>query len=138
MEKTKLGISVALAVAVLYFLGFYGGYVIVGVAVGYILLKEEHAGLKKEALRVLLLMILFSLLGTAVNLIPSVLNVISSLLEVINVHVYFSFFHRVFDLLGGVLSLAKTAVFVLLGLCGIFRKNVNIPVVDALIGKYMD
>ena len=41
MEKTKLGISVALAAAALYFLGLFGGYIITGIAVGYVLLREE-------------------------------------------------------------------------------------------------
>ena len=137
MEKTKLGISVTLAVAALYFLGLYGGYVIAGVAVGYILLKEEHAGLKKDALRVLLLMILFSLLGTAVNLIPSVLNIISNLLEIINVHFYFTFFHRFFDVLASVVALLKTVAFVLAGLAAVFGKSVTLPVIDPIINKYM-
>ena len=136
MEKTKLGISVTLAVALLYFLGFYGGYVIVSIAVGYILLKEEHAGLKKDALRVLLMMILFSLLGTAVNLIPSVLNLFSNLLEVFNVHYYFTFFQRVFDLLATALALLRTVAFVLAGLAAVFGKSVTLPVIDPIIEKY--
>lgn len=138
MQKTKLGISVTLMVAALYFLGLYGGYVIAGILVGYILLKEEDALLKKEAVRVLLLMLLFSLVGTALNLIPNILSIFSSLLEIINVHFYFSFFHRVFDVLGSVLSLLKTVAFVALGLAAVFGKNVKLPVIDPLIEKYMN
>lgn len=138
MQKTKLGISVALMMALTYFLGLYGGYVITGILVGYILLKEEDSGLKKQAVRVLSLMVLFSLAGTAINLIPSFLNIISSLLEIVNVYFYFSFFHRVFDVLGSVLSLIKTVAFVALGLCAVFGKDVKLPVVDPLIDKYMN
>ena len=87
MQKTKLGISVTLMVAALYFLGLYGGYIITGILVGYILLKEDDQGLKKEAVRVLLLMILFSLAGTALNLIPNIFSIFTSLLEIIDVHV---------------------------------------------------
>ncbi len=138
MQKTKLGISVTLAMAALYFLGLYGGYVILGVFVGYILLKEEDAGLKKEAVRVLLLMLLFSLVGTAVNLVPNILSIFTNLLEIIDVHVYFTFFRRVFDVLALVLSLLKTVVFVLLGLAAVFGKSTKLPVIDPIIEKYMN
>lgn len=138
MQKTKLGISVTLMVAVLYFLGLYGGYIITGILVGYILLKEEDQGLKKEAVRVLLLMLLFSLLSTALSLVPSVLNIITNLLEVIDVHIYFTFFHSVFDVLISLVSLVKTVAFVLLGLAAVFGKRTVLPVIDPIIAKYMD
>ncbi len=137
MQKTKLGISAALMVALTYFLGLYGGYVITGILVGYILLKEEDLDLKKQAVRVLSLMVLFSLAGTAINLIPNILSLFTNLLEIVKVYFYFSFFHEVFNFLGSVLSLLKTVVFVALGLCAVFRKDVKIPVVDPLIDKYM-
>ena len=137
MQKTKLGISVALAAAALYFLGLFGGYIILGIAVGYVLLREEDAGLKKEAVRVLLLMFAFSLLSTVVSLIPSVLSIISNLLEVIDVHYYFTFFQRMFDVLISLVSLLKTVVFLLLGLAAVFRKDVMLPVIDPIIEKYM-
>ena len=138
MQKTKLGISVALAMAALYFLGLFGGYIILGIAVGYVLLREEDEGLKRESVRVLLLMFLFSLVTTALGLIPSFLSMISNLLEVIDVHFYFTFFHRVFDVLLSLVSLLKTVVFLLLGLSGVFRKGVKLPVIDPIIEKYMD
>lgn len=138
MQKTKLGISVTLMAAALYFLGLYGGYVITGVLVGYILLKEEDTGLKKEAVRVLLLMLLFSLVGTALNLVPNILSIFSGLLEIINVHYYFSFFHNVFGVFSSVLSLLKTVAFVALGLAAVFGKSVKLPVIDPLIEKYMN
>ena len=138
MQKTKLGISATLVAAALYFLGLYGGYVITGVLVGYILLKEEDTGLKKEAVRVLLLMALFSLVGSALNLLPSILSVFTNLLEILNVHVYFTFFHRVFDIFASVLSLLKTVTFVLLGLAAVFGKGVKLPIIDPIIEKYMN
>lgn len=137
MEKTKLGISVALAAAALYFLGLFGGYIITGIAVGYVLLREENLELKKESVRVLLLMFAFSLLSTALGLIPSVFSIISNLLEVIDVHYYFTFFHRVFDVFISLVSLLKTVVFLLLGLSAVFRKGVKLPVIDPIIEKYM-
>ncbi len=138
MEKTKLGISVALMVGVLYLLGLYGGYVIVGIAVGYVLLKEENAWLKKQSVRVLALMLLFSLMGTAVNIIPNVLGVFSNILETVDVYYYFSFFHRVFAVLDSVLSVLRTVAFATLGILAVFRKEVALPIVDPIVNKYMN
>ena len=137
MQKTKLGISVALAAAALYFLGLFGGYIILGIAVGYVLLREEDEGLRRESVRVMLLMFLFSLVSAALGLIPSFLSVISDLLAVIDVHYYFTFFQRVFDVLLSLVSLLKTVVFLLLGLSAVFRKGVKLPVIDPIIEKYM-
>ena len=120
-----------------YFLGLYGGYVITGIFVGYILLKEEDMGLKKEAVRVLLLMVLFSLAGTALNLLPNVLSILTNLLELVDEHVYFTFFQRVFDVLASILSVLKTVAFVLLGLSAVFGKSEKLPIVDPIIEKYM-
>ena len=138
MQKTKLGISAAFMVALTYFLGLYGGYVITGILVGYILLAEEDMRLKKQALSVLALMLLFSLVSTLLNLTPNLLSLLTDLLELVDVHYYFSFFHRVYEFLGSVLSLMKTVLFVVLGMLAVFGKDVKIPVVGALIDKYMN
>ena len=138
MEKTRLGISVSLMVGILYFFGIYGGYTITGIAVGYVLLKEDNNWLKKQSLRVLLLMVLFSLLGTAVGIIPSILGVFSNILEVFDVYYYFNFFRNVFAVLDSVLSVLRIVAFAGLGVLAVFRKEVKLPIVDSIIDKYMD
>lgn len=138
MKKTKLGISAALFVAALYFLGLYGGYVVTGLLVAYVLFVEEDSWLKKQALSVLGLMIVFSLAGTALNLIPNLFSLIYSVLEIMEVHVYVSLVHRIFNVLGSALSLIKTIVFVLFGACALIGKPVKISALDALLDKYMN
>lgn len=138
MQKTKLGISATFMVALTYFLGLYGGYVITGILVGYVLLAEEDLRLKKQALSVLALMLLFSLVSTVLGLTPSILSLLSDLLEIVNVHYYFTFFHRTYEFLGSVLSLLKTVLFVVLGMLAVFGKDVKLPVIGRLIEKYMN
>lgn len=135
MQKTKLGIPVGLMAAAVYFLGLYGGYVITGLVVGYILLKEEDLWLKKQAARSLGLMLVFSLLSTAINLTPNLLSLLSSTLEIINVHYYFSFIHEFFNLLSSVLSVMKTVAFVLLGIFAVAQKSLKVPVLDTVVDK---
>jgi len=60
MEKTKLGISVALAAALIYFLGALAGIgniLVVLIAVGYVLIVETNIKLKREAVKALILII---------------------------------------------------------------------------------
>ncbi len=45
MQKTKLGVSVALMGAALYFLGLFSGYVALIILAGYVLLMEENVWL---------------------------------------------------------------------------------------------
>ncbi len=135
MNKTKLGISAGLMAAILWLLGLYGGYVIVGVAVGYILLAEDNSWLKKQALRTVGLMLLFSLLSTVLNLVPNILSLVYEVANLFNKYPNFSKVHQVFSVLSSVLSVVKTWLFVLLGVMILFGKNFKVPVLDSLIDK---
>ena len=137
MEKTKLGISVALTAVVVTLLGYYGGYVIGGIAIGYVLLQEQNEWLKKHALRVLALMLSFSVASTLLWLIPDVLNLFYSFMELFNVHIYIKVVNSCFNFLGNVLSLLKTVVFVLLAYSAFTQKEFKVPVVDKLIEKVL-
>ena len=137
MEKTKLGISVALTAVVVTLLGYYGGYVIGGIAIGYVLLQEQNEWLKKHALRVLALMLSFSVASTLLWLIPDVLNLFYSFMELFNVHIYINVVNSCFNFLGNVLSLLKTVVFVLLAYSAFTQKEFKVPVGDKLIEKVL-
>jgi len=66
MEKSKLGISVALFSALLFF-GAVGGILVIAVAAGYVLLYEESKALKKTSIKALILTIFLSVLIIVVN-----------------------------------------------------------------------
>lgn len=138
MEKSKLGISVSLLATVVCLLGYYGGYVIAGIAVGYILLKEESEWLKKTAAKVLVLMLCFSLASTVINLIPTVLNVIYSLVNIFNVSFYLYVIDRIVNFLSSVLGIVKLAVFMLLGFNCLTGKDIKIPLIDKLLDKLFE
>lgn len=135
MEKSKLGISVSLLAAAVCLLGYYGGYVITGLLVGYILLKEENEWLKKLSVTVVVVMLSFSILSTAVSLIPNVLNVGYSFIQIFNGDFYIYFIDRIFNFLSNVLSICKMAVFLLLSYFALTGKDINIPVLDKLLDK---
>lgn len=138
MEKTKLNIPVALVAAAACFLGLYGGYVITGILVGYVLLKEEDAWLKKVCARVLVLMLAFSLANTALNLLPNLLEILYSFLRIFNVNFYLDFIHSFFNVLYQILSLVKTILFVLMGIAALMNKRFSFPVIDPFLEKHLN
>ncbi len=138
MEKTKLGISAAFFSAAVCLMALYGGYVIVGIAVGYVLLKEESVSLKRFCVKVLALMLIFSVAFTALNLVPDLLDTLFAFLRIFGVGARASFIENVFSLLNKVLSLIHTVAFLLLGACMLFGKNVRIPGIDGLIEKHIN
>ena len=143
MEKTKLGIPAALMAAIICLLSYYGGYVIAGVMVGYVLLVEESESLKKLALKVLAILLTFSVINTVLYLIPNVMSTIRSLIYVFDEYAYSEEFFgngisRFVDFLSNLLSLVKTVLFLLLGYFSLTGKEFKIPVLDGLFDKLLN
>lgn len=137
MEKSKLGIPVTLVAAAAWLFGLYNGYLLTAILVGYVLLAEESAWLKKACLKVLVIMLGFSVAFTALDLLPNLLNIFYSFLEIFNVHIYLSFVHDVFNFFSQILSLVKTLLFIALGIASVMGKTVKLPVVDKLADKFL-
>ena len=138
MEKSKLGISVALLSAICWLLGYYGGYVAAALAIGYVLLKEENAWLKKSVLKLLVLMLTFSLASTVIYLLPTVLNLLYSFLEIFNVHFYLSFIDRIMNFISNIVSFVKLVLFMSVAILPLLGKEVKLPVVDDLLNKLLE
>ena len=51
MQKTKLGISVGLLGAAIYFTSLFSGYLVPVILTGYVLLFEENDWLRKNAVK---------------------------------------------------------------------------------------
>lgn len=138
MQKTRLGITVGLMGAALYFSGLFGGYVITIILAGYVLLCEENAWLKKAAVKTVAIMMGFSLLGSLIYLIPNAIGVIDSILNVFGGNFYLTFVSNIIDVLDKVLGLAEKLLLIILGLKAFNQGNISVPVIDKLINKYMD
>ena len=137
MEKSKLGIPVTLVAAAAWLFGLYNGYLLTAILVGYVLLAEESVWLKKTCLKVLVLMLGFSVVFTALDLLPNLLNILYGFLEIFNVHFYLSFVHDVFNFFDQILSLVKTLVFIALGVTAVMGKSFKLPVVDNFVDKHL-
>lgn len=138
MQKTKLGISVGLVGALLYFSGLFSGYMITIILAGYILLAEENAWLRKTSVKAVALMVGFSVLSAVVGLIPSALGLVNDVLIIFDEHMSTALISNIFILLQSVISFAQTIIFLILGLKAFSQGTVRIPVIDNIINKYVD
>lgn len=142
MEKTKLGIPVTLMAAIVCLLSYYGGYIIAGILVGYVLLMEENVSLKRLAVKVMALLLTFSLLSTVIYLIPNILSLIRSLIYIFDEYAYTEEFYnngfnRFIEFLSSLLSLLKTVLFLLMSGFAVSGKELKVPVLDKFLDKYL-
>lgn len=144
MEKSKLGIPVALMAAIICLLSYYGGYVIAGIVTGFVLLKEENLTLKRLAVKVITLLLAFSLINTVIYLIPNILSLVRSLIYVFDEYAYSDNyfgnggFSRFIDFLSSALSMVKMVLFLLLTVFAVMGKELKIPGLDNLLNKFLE
>ncbi len=141
MEKTKLGIPVVLMSVIVCLLGYYGGYTVVALMVGYVLLAEESESLKRLAVKVLAILLAFSLANTAVSLLPNLLELFRAFVNIFDAYAlseafYNNWLYRFTNFISTVLSLLKMLVFIWMACKTLDGKEAKIPVLDKFLDKY--
>ena len=136
MEKTKLGIGVGLAGAIMYLLGLYGGYMVTLLAAGYVLLAEENAWLKKVAVKAVVLMLAFSVLSSAANFLPNAWAFLGSILSVFGAHLHGDFLSGFSTVLNNALYFAELVLFILLAWKALKQQTIAIAALDSFVDKH--
>ena len=137
MPKTKLGISVGMLGAAIYFTSLFSGYLVPVVLAGYVLLFEENEWLKKNAVKAVAVLIFFSFLTTVINLIPNTTSLIDNIFAVFHENFNASFLKIVVNAIQSAVDIVKKVLFIGLGLKALNQGSISVPVVDKLIDKYM-
>ncbi len=138
MQKTKLGISVGLLGAILYFASLVGGYIVAIILFGYIMLVENNIWLRKTATKAIVLLVSFSILGYVVNFVPDILGFINSILSIFSASFSTSIVNSIFGVVSTALSILKYVVFILLGIKALNQGTISIPVVDGIADKNVE
>lgn len=138
MKKTRLGISVGLLGASIYFMGLFSGYLVVILLTGYILLFETNEWLKKTAVKAVLILSFFSLLVAIINLLPNAINFINNIAAIFNRNFTVVILSRIVAVIVSALDLIETILFILLGVKALNQGTMSFPMVDKLITKYME
>lgn len=135
MQKTKLGISVALIGAALYFLGLFSGYLAIVILAGYVLLMEENIWLKKTAVKSVALLMLFSMVSAVLNLIPGVINFIDDFFNIFRGNFSIWFLTSIVNMLRSGINLIQTVLFLILGLKALNQGTIRVPMIDKMVEK---
>lgn len=137
MQKTRLGISVGLLGAAIYFAGLIGGFFITAIIGGYVLLFEENEWLKKSAVKALSVIICLEALMVGLGLIPDFFGLIEEVSYTFGGNVYIPFIGNFFNDIIYALEIVEKALLLMLGMKALNQGTVAVPVVDKLIDKYM-
>ncbi len=137
MQKTKLGISVGIFGALLFFAAFFGGYMSSIILAGYVLLIEDNVWLKRAAVKAVAVLVCFSLINALVGFIPDIISFINSIARIFEETFYVQFLDSFVTFIYRGLELVEKALFILLGLKALTQGTVAVPVVDKLIEKHV-
>ena len=137
MQKTKLGVSVGLLGALLFFVGLFGNYVAALLVAGYILLCEENEWLRKSAVKAIVLMACFSLLSALIYLLPDVINFVSEVISLFGGVFYISFVSNLAGIASVALNIIERLLFIGLGLKALNQGTISVTAIDNLITKHM-
>lgn len=135
MQKTKLGVTVALLGSLIYFVGLFGGYIPVIILSGYVLLMEENVWLKKSAVKSVAVLIMFSLFSSLLNLIPGAINFVDDIFNIVGGHFTIGVVVSIVNMLTSALSLLRTLLLILLGLKALNQGDISVPGIDKLVNK---
>jgi len=134
--KTKLGISVELLGAALYFTGLISIIPLVLMA-GYVLLFESDEWLKKTAVKAVGIVIFFAILSSIVGLVGNSSTLISDLVSLFKGTFSFSWLNRLLSICRTVISFIQVLFLLLLGLRALNQGDVKLSSVDNVINKNM-
>lgn len=135
MQKTKLGISVGLLGAVVFFAALFGGYTPVILLAGYILLREENEWLRRAAVKAVVLMVSFGFLLNLIGLIPDLLSWLGSVVSVFGGYFNYSVISSIVSVVTKAIDIIRTCLFLLLGVKAFNQGTITVPFADRIIEK---
>lgn len=138
MQKTKLGITVGAFGAITFLAGLFSGYLVAIILVGYVLLFEENAWLKRSVVKAIVLMVFFSVTIAIINIIPDVIGFIGNIASVFNGHFAIAKVNQIVTVLVSGLNIIEKILFLGLGMKALNQGTIVIPFIDKKVSKYID
>lgn len=134
MQKTKLGITIGMLSALVYFVALVGGYTPLFLLVGYILLFEApNDWLRRVCYKAIALTIMFSGAIIVVNLLPEALGCISSFLGIFNGYLPYGVVSSIVMFITSVIDMVETVLFLLLTVKAIKLQDVKVQKIDEFV-----
>jgi len=136
MEKTRIGISVGLFGAALYFMGLVSVIPLVLMA-GYVLLFEPNVWLKKTAVKAVAVIVFFSILSALAGLVSNTTSFVYDLVGLFRGSVDMMEINRIVSLCRTAISFLQTIFLLMLGVKALGQGSIRFGVVDGAIEKHM-
>ncbi len=134
MEKTKLGLTVPVTAAVAFLLFTLCGSTVGFLFLGFILLCETDAGLKRKALSAAVVYVGFLLVNELISLIPNAFSLLESFVSLckgtLNVYIV----HRIANMLTSIVGFARDVMMLLFAFKAWKGKDVELGFVKKLLG----
>jgi len=135
--KAKLGISIGLLGAAVYFLALFDGFLALTLLAGYILLFEENEWLKKAAVKAFVILVGVAALRAVIALIPDLIGFINNLIGIFGKSFYIGPLTSFISMIDSALYIGRKVILILLGLQALTMNTMAIGPVDKLIDKHM-
>ncbi len=137
MQKTKLGITVALMGAALYFMGLINilGLVILA---GYVLLFEENEWLKKSAVKAVTIVFAFALISVVVSFSNDIFGVINNIISWFDSSVRISWPLSLDSIVLNIINALEKLILIILGFKAFSQSSLSIGPIDKVVNKNMN
>lgn len=137
MLKTKLGVSIALVGAAMYFLGAIS-FIPAVLLAGVMLIMEDNAWVKRQAAKMIGVVIVFSLLGIAVGWVDDAVSLLNTIVH------WFSKDAKWLAIPGNftsfiklIINVAEEVLLIVMGFMALKMKEIRFGLVDKLLDKFM-
>ena len=136
MQKTKLGVSVGLLGAALYFIGLMSIFPLVILA-GYVLLFEENEWLRKTAVKAVAVVLFFAILNSIVGLLNNPSSLLSDIWALFGGRIDLAWYSRILSIARTVISFVQVLFLLMLGFKALKQGDVKLGAVDKTINEHM-
>jgi len=136
MQKTKLGISVGMLGAALYFSGLLSwmGLIMLG---GYVLLFEENEWLRKSAVKAVAIVIGFFLINVVVGFSNDIIDIFNNILSWFGISSNLSWPLRLDLIINNAVNAAEKLTLLILGFKSFSQADLKIDIIDKMVEKNM-
>lgn len=136
MEKTRLGISVGLLGAALYFIGLFSLIPLVILA-GYVLLFENDKWLKKCAVKSVTVYVAFGLILALSGLVGNTLDFLNVIIGWLPGDLHLGFWNDIDSLISNAINVLRDLALLLLGFSALSQGSVKIGTIDNIVDRNM-
>ena len=133
MQKTKLGMSIGLLSAVIYFPALFGGYIPLFMIAGYVLIFEQNDWLKRVCFKAVILLIAFSMITAIVGVLPNLMNSFSNFIQIFHGDFSYVLLSRIVNIFNDIMSIIKVILFIMLGFKAYKIQDIRISNIDKII-----